>query len=42
VKISALLAVRIPMKFHSADNAKKKVRYYNLIATPTLFVEMGK
>jgi hypothetical protein len=26
VKISALLAVRILMKYHSADSAKKKVR----------------
>jgi hypothetical protein len=41
VKTSALLVVRVLMKFHSADNAKKKVRYCNLIASPTLFVEMG-
>jgi hypothetical protein len=42
VKISALLDARIPMKFHSADNANKKVRYCSLIVIPTLFVETGK
>jgi mannose/fructose/N-acetylgalactosamine-specific phosphotransferase system component IIB len=41
-KTSVLLVVRIPVKFHSADSATKKVRYCNLIVTRTLFAEEGR
>jgi hypothetical protein len=40
-KTSVQPAVRIRMIFHSADSAKKKVKFCSLIVNPILFVEMG-
>jgi hypothetical protein len=40
VKISALQVVKIQMKFHSADSARKKVKYYSQIANLIPSVEM--